>query len=162
MAGSTVGREIERKFLVKDMSWKNEATGVPYRQGYLSLDPDRVVRVRIAGNRATLTIKSRISERERREFEYPIPVADAEEMLKEISIGYQIVKKRYRVKSGNHTWEIDEFEGENNGLIVAEVELSSTGEAIKLPYWTGKEVTDDARYLNICLCQLPFSSWNKK
>ena len=162
MAGSTVGREIERKFLVKDMSWKNEGTGVLYRQGYLSLDPDRVVRIRVAGDKARLTIKSRVSDLVRREFEYPIPVADAEEILKELCQGYRITKTRYLVKYAGHVWEIDEFEEENSGLIVAEVELSAVYEVIELPPWAGKEVTDDARYLNIRLCQLPFSRWNKE
>lgn len=162
MAGSAVGREIERKFLVKDMSWKHEAIGVSYRQGYLSIDPDRAVRVRVAGGKARLTIKSRVSERVRREFEYVIPVADAEEMLKELCRGYRIVKTRYLVEYAGHVWEIDEFEEENSGLVVAEVELSAVDEAIKLPPWAGKEVTDDAKYLNICLCQLPFSRWNEK
>ncbi len=162
MAGSTVGREIERKFLVKSMSWKNDAAGVTYRQGYLSLDPDRAVRVRIAGNQAWLTIKSRISERQRREFEYAIPISDAEEMLREMALGLPVVKTRYIVNYGNHTFEIDCFEEENRGLVVAEVELSAEDEAVMLPPWLGTEVTDDPKYLNINLSQTPFSRWNEK
>jgi len=161
-SGSTVGREIERKFLVKNMSWKDNAEATLYRQGHLSLDPDRAVRVRIAGDGAHITIKSRISELVRREFEYSIPVADAEEMLRELCQNFLVIKKRYRVECGSHVWEIDEFEGENAGLVVAEVELSAADEAVELPDWVGKEITGDTKYLNMCLCKLPFSWWKRK
>ncbi len=162
MAGSTVGREIERKFLVKNMAWKGDLRGTLYRQGYISLDPDRMVRVRIAGDKACLTIKSRFSELVRREFEYSIPLADAEEMLGELCQNFLIVKKRYPVKFGTHIWEIDEFEGKNDGLVIAEVELSEPDETFDLPDWVGKEVTNDIRYLNASLCRVPFSDWKKE
>ncbi|NOZ13677.1 MAG: CYTH domain-containing protein [Acidobacteria bacterium] len=157
-----MGREIERKFLVKDTSWENEAPGIPCIQGYLSLDPDRVVRVRIMGKDARITIKSRISNRIRREFEYPIPLEDAEEMLEKLALGSLIDKTRHFIDFKGHTWEIDRFEGENSGLIIAEVELAGVDEEVELPPWIGMEVTDDPRYLNISLCQTPYSSWNVK
>ncbi len=157
-----MAREIERKFLVKEMSWKNETSGVPCRQGYLSLDPDRAVRVRVIGGNAKITIKSRISNRTRREFEYSIPLRDAEEMLDTMILGSLICKTRHFIEFGNRIWEIDQFEGENTGLIIAEVELSAENEMIEFPPWIGKEVTDDPRYLNINLCQNPYSRWNEE
>ncbi len=159
MEGRGVGREIERKFLVKNRNWQNNASGLSIRQGYLSTDPERVIRVRITADQANITIKSRISRLTRREFEYPIPVRDAEELLTHVCIGYRIFKIRYRIQHENHIWEIDCFQDENNGLVTAEIELTSEDELFSIPPWLGEEVTDDPKYLNINLSQFPYSRW---
>lgn len=153
-----MGSEIERKFLVRGSGWKQGAIGQPYRQGYLSTDPLRTVRVRIAGKQAYLTIKGQSQGITRPEFEYAIPPADALQLLA-MCLWPLIEKTRYRVEHGTHVWEIDEFAGENSGLVVAEVELQSPHEAIELPDWVGEEVSDDPRYLNANLVKKPFSRW---
>lgn len=153
-----MGSEIERKFLVRGSGWKREAIGQPYRQGYLSTDPLRTVRVRIVGEQAYLTIKGQGEGLVRPEFEYPIPLNDALQLLG-MCLWPLIEKTRYRVEHGTHLWEIDEFAGENSGLVVAEVELQSPDEAIAFPEWVGEEVTGDPRYLNANLGKKPFSRW---
>ncbi len=152
--------EIERKFLVLNDSWRSAAgAGVRYRQGYLSNAGPASVRVRIGGGRAHLNLKSATLNMQRSEYEYEIPLADAEEMLDGLALRPLIEKTRYEVHHGAHVWEVDVFEGDNAGLVVAEVELSSPDEAVELPDWAGEEVTDDARYYNVCLVQHPFKDW---
>jgi adenylate cyclase len=153
-----MGIEIERKFLVRDRSVLDGSTGVHYRQGYLSLDPDRTVRVRLAGDRAFLTIKGRTVGSSRAEFEYGIPVEDAQRLLAlcEATI---VDKTRHRIEDAGHTWEVDVFHGVNDGLVVAEVELQSADEPLTLPDWVGDEVTDDPRYYNASLVAHPYRGW---
>jgi len=150
--------EIERKFLVEGDTWKT-AQPIQLRQGYLNTDKSRTVRVRIAGPNAFLTIKGITTNVSRPEFEYLIPLEDAEELLLlcEDSI---IDKQRYTFPFGDVIWEIDEFRGANEGLVVAEVELTSETQEITLPDWIGEEVSDDARYYNSSLAMTPYSSWD--
>jgi adenylate cyclase len=150
--------EIERKFLVRDESWREGAAGRRMRQGYLSLDPERTVRVRISGERAWLNVKGRTEGVRRLEFEYPIPVDDATALL--ALCGSAVVDKtRYLVRHDVHTWEVDEFHGDNAGLLVAEIELTQEDEPFVRPAWLGAEVSEDARYYNASLAQRPFRSW---
>lgn len=152
--------EIERKFLVRPEVWRPPASGgTGYRQGYLSLNPARVVRVRRAGRRAWLAVKGPARGIARAEFEYPIPVADAEAMLDTLCTGPVIEKTRYRIRYRERVWEVDVFAGANAGLIVAEVELESETAEVALPPWVGAEVSDDPRYSNVSLVQHPFSEW---
>jgi len=155
-----MGVEIERKFLVSNDNWRSQAdAGDHYRQGYLSHDPLRSVRVRIAGERAWLNIKHATSSIRRLEYEYPIPLADAQEMLETLRIDDCVDKIRYHVKHAGHVWEVDVFEGRNAGLIVAEIELDDEDEAFDKPDWLGSEVSDDPRYYNMNLAQHPYSTW---
>lgn len=154
-----MAKEIERKFLVTGDAWRGGATGTRYRQGYLSLEPERTVRVRIEGTRARLTVKGRSRGATRDEFEYDIPPADAEQMLDRLCGKPLIEKTRYKIPYRGRTWEIDVFEGDNAGLIVAEVELESEEEKIDLPPWVSREVTDDPRYYNSSLSTTPFKRW---
>jgi len=155
-----MGVEIERKFLVSGDQWRRQAAApVTIRQGYLSVDPERAVRVRIQDNRAILTIKGRVTDIVRHEWEYEIPVTDAEQILDHLCPHAPIVKLRYRVPIGSKTWEIDCFEGENAGLTLAEVELNRPDEPVTLPDWIGEEVTSDPRYLNVNLARSPWSRW---
>ncbi len=154
-----MAQEIERKFLLCNDSWRNGAQGVRYRQAYLSTDPQRAVRIRTAGDQAFLTIKGKSVGAARLEFEYPISSADANEMLDGLCLQPVIEKTRYRIQHGGLTWEVDEFEGVNAGLVVAEVELTSESQNIELPDWVGKEVTEDTRYYNANLISHPYSQW---
>jgi adenylate cyclase len=149
--------EIERKFLVSDPSWKT-GNGSLLRQGYLSKTPERTVRVRLADDAAWLTIKGITTGTSRAEFEYRIPCADAAELLK-LCDGPLLEKTRYRVEYRGHIWEVDEFHGDNEGLVVAEVELQQENESVELPPWIGDEVTNDVRYFNSNLARQPFRSW---
>lgn len=157
--------EIERKFLVLNDAWRAAAdAGTPYRQGYLSrvTGPDAVrssVRVRTDGERAFLNIKSATLGIRRQEYEYAIPLADAETMLADLCVGAVVEKTRYHVVAGAHVWEIDVFAGANTGLIVAEIELGHEDEAFERPEWLGAEVSDDPRYYNVCLAERPYSRW---
>jgi adenylate cyclase len=157
----TVGREIERKFLVRDMSVVAGIPGVAFRQGYLSTEPERAVRVRRAGEGAFVTIKgiSGPSGASRAEFEYPIPAEDADIMLDELALRPLIEKTRYRVEAGGRIWEIDVFAGANEGLVVAELELPAEDAAVVVPAWAGAEVTGDARYFNANLVAHPYRDW---
>lgn len=157
-----MGHEIERKFLVDRNLWTPERDGVAYRQGYLSRDEDRVVRVRIAGDAAFLTVKGRSQNVSRLEFEYPIPVEDAEILLDRICERPLIEKTRHEQRFGDHTWAVDVFHGENDGLIVAEIELCDEHELFERPSWLGREVSDDPRYFNSNLSKSPFASWGKR
>lgn len=155
-----MGTEIERKFLVNRTAWHPDpARGTRYRQGYLSSEPGSTVRVRIAGDRGFLTIKGATRGIERDEFEYPIPLADAEQLLDHLCPHPLIEKTRYRVPSDGLTWEVDVFEGENTGLIVAEIELPTSESSFTRPPWIGREVSDDPRYFNAALSRHPYSRW---
>ena len=152
--------EIERKFLVKDDSWKSLASGKSYRQGYiLTQDKVTTIRVRTMGNQAYLTIKSKTQGMSRHEFEYPIPIADAQIILDNLCHRPLIEKIRYKIPVGNLVWEVDEFKGENQGLILAEVELQAETQAIEFPNWVGEEVTHDPKYYNVNLAKTPYQSW---
>lgn len=155
-----MAQEIERKFLVKNDSWRDAANrGTAYRQGYLSTERGRVVRVRVKGSQAVLTIKGERIGIAAPEFEYPIPVADAEELLADLCLRPLIEKVRYEVAHAGLTWEIDVFSGDNEGLVLAEVELESEDQEVELPGWAGPEVSDDRRYSNASLVSSPYRSW---
>lgn len=150
--------EIEHKYLVRKDLWYavQKPPGVDIRQGYLLTDPNKTIRVRTTGTEAYLTIKGASHDASRGEYEYPIPLADADELLRLCSSPL-IEKVRYRIEYAGKTWEVDEFFGENEGLILAEIELVSTGEKYEKPSWVGEEVTGDKRYYNAYLAQHPFS-----
>ena len=154
-----MGKEIERKFLVKGEEWKAAARGIVYRQGYLSSIKERVVRVRTIEDKGFLTIKGITKGVSRSEFEYEISVEDANTMLDDICEKPLIEKKRYKVPVGGLVFEVDEFFGENAGLVVAEVELKDEKQKIDLPPWIGAEVSGDPRYFNSNLIAHPFSKW---
>lgn len=160
--------EIERKFLLADDGWRAQADdGVVMRQGYLStsLPAQEVkssIRVRIAGEHANLNIKSATLGITRQEFEYAIPLADANELLDTLADGPLIEKTRYHVQYGAHTWEVDVFAGDNQGLVVAEIELAAADENFERPPWLGEEVSADPRYYNVCLVKHPFKLWQGK
>lgn len=154
-----MGVEIERKFLVEGEAWRTLGQATLLRQGYLSLDPARTVRVRIDGEQAFITIKGKSVGASRGEWEYPIPVLEAAELLDGLCQQPLVEKVRHRIASGPHTWEVDEFLGANAGLVVAEIELGSEDEAFEKPDWIGREVTGDARYFNSRLISHPYSQW---
>jgi adenylate cyclase len=154
-----MGMEIERKFLVTSDAWRQEAKGVRYVQAYLSTAPGRTVRVRIAGEKAYLTVKGGAKGISRAEFEYSIPMVDAEEMITSICEQPPIDKYRYRIPFAGFTWEVDEFHGENEGLVVAEIELLTEDTPFDLPPWIGAEVSHDHRYANSSLIRLPYRLW---
>ena len=152
--------EIERKFLLRDQSWREQAqAGTPFVQGYLVGSKQASVRVRIEGQCAYLNIKSATLGVRRMEYEYPIPLNEARELLDTLCDKPLIEKIRYVVAYGNHKWEIDEFKGDNEGLIVAEVELDSETDEPQLPAWCGQEVSDDPRYYNVSLVKHPYKQW---
>ena len=156
-----MGLEIERKFLVKNDSWKDEIKEIiSIRQGYLNSETERTVRIRIHGEQGILTIKGKNQNLTRKEFEYPIPLNEALDLL-QICEKPIIKKTRYLISSDNKTWEIDVFEGKNKGLVVAEIELNSEEESFIFPSWLGEEVSSDAKYYNSSLITAPYSSWNK-
>lgn len=153
-----MAKEIERKFLTRGSAWRR-AGAVRLRQGYLSSVKGRTVRVRTVGDhRAYLTIKGIAVGATRAEFEYEIPWEDAKELLS-ICETPLIEKDRYRVEEGGVVWEIDEFFGENKGLIIAEVELESEDQVFTKPDWVGEEVTGDPRYFNSNLIKKPYTRW---
>lgn len=150
--------EIERKFLVVGTDWRTPS-GVKMRQGYLNRDMERIVRVRIEGERAALTIKGMLKGATRAEFEYEIPLKDAEQLLA-ICDGPLVEKIRHRVPYQGFVWEVDEFLGDNAGLVVAEIELEREDQPYAKPHWAGAEVTYDPRYLNSNLATKPFKTWS--
>ena len=154
-----MGIEIERKFLVANDAWRGQGRPTLMRQGYLVADQVRTVRVRIEGERAVITIKSKSEGASRGEWEYEIPVPDAAELLERLCEQPLVEKVRHRIEHAGHTWEVDEFQGENAGLVVAEIELGSEDEAFETPDWIGREVTGDPRYYNSSLIRLPYSKW---
>ncbi len=152
-------KEIERKFLVKDDSWRSPDPGKHYRQGYLSTVKERTVRVRTAGEQGFITVKGVSVGATRSEYEYEIPFADANEMIDQLCERPLIEKTRYRIPFDGVVWEVDEFEGDNSGLITAEVELKDEKQSISPPGWVGEEVTGDSRYFNANLVGRPFYKW---
>lgn len=152
--------EIERKFRVVSDAWRPGATGVSVRQGYLTASRDLTVRVRIAGPLATLTIKGPTAGITRAEFEYPIPVEDAAQLLADHCGGRIVKKTRYRVAHEGRVWEVDEFEGANAGLVLAEIELESEDDSFATPEWVGAELSGDPRFNNSALAERPWGDWS--
>jgi CYTH domain-containing protein len=157
-----MGKEIERKFLVTDDSFRSLAEGIYCRQGYLSSNKERIVRVRTTGNSGFLTIKGITIGAARSEYEYEIPVEDAEAMLDALCEKPLIEKNRFKIPYEGLIWEVDEFLGENQGLILAEVELESENQHIHKPQWIGKEVTENSKYFNSNLAKNPYKNWKRK
>lgn len=149
--------EIERKFLVSGTNWR-QSEGVRYRQGYLNLDKERTVRVRLTEKQAFLCVKGISTGASRSEFEYEIPTDDAEQLLK-LCTGSTIQKVRHTMICAGTKWEIDEFLGDNTGLVIAEVELESENQFFEKPEWVGMEVTHDPRYFNSNLAVNPYKNW---
>lgn len=159
-----MAREIERKFLVQNDGWREAVSkSIRFKQGYLNeIYTDHAkssVRVRIEGDQANINIKSLEIGLSRDEFEYPIPLADAEHLLDKLAIGPLIEKNRHFVEIAGKVWEIDEFFGDNAGLIVAEIELEDEQESFAMPAWAGQEITPDLRYYNVSLSQNPYKNW---
>ena len=154
-----MAKEIERKFLIVGDDWRDAAEGTFFRQGYLSTVKERTVRVRSKGGRGFLTVKGVSVGATRSEFEYEIPIDDADEMLDSLCERPIIEKTRYQVSCQGFVWEVDEFAGDNAGLIVAEIELASEDQEFPRPSWVGQEVTDDPRYFNANLIAHPFKAW---
>jgi adenylate cyclase len=155
-----VAREVEHRFLVRDDRWRSQAgAGTHYQQGYLSVQPERNIRVRVGGGEAKITLKSNWQGAAREEYEYSIPEADGGQILSRLCLKPLVEKTRYEVWSAGLKWEIDEFDGENRGLIVAEVETEKPPQEISKPDWIGKEVTGDPRYFNVNLVTHPYSHW---
>jgi adenylate cyclase len=154
-----MGIEIERKFLLASDAWRGLGQPVLLRQGYLSSARERVVRVRIEGGQAMLTIKGANVGATRGEWEYPIPLADAAELLDGLCEQPLIEKYRHRIEHAGMVWEVDEFLGANGGLVVAEIELASEDQPFEKPDWIGAEVSGDTRYYNANLIRHPFSQW---
>ena len=154
--------EIERKFLVCDDRWRHEATGCErLRQGYLANTDACSVRVRVGGGQGWISVKGMIPGRVRDEYEYPIPAADAAAMLAAFAGDPLVDKIRHRVPVGGHVFEVDEFQGANRGLVIAEIELNAPDEEFPRPPWLGDEVTDDGRYYNFRLASEPFGAWSQ-
>lgn len=153
-----MSKEIERKFLVKSETYK-DFPFVYYKQGYLSLEAERTIRVRIANGKGYLTVKGKNKGISRLEYEYEIPIEDAEEMLSEFVNGGVIEKRRYKCIFDGKLWEVDEFLGDNTGLVVAEVELKVENEEVNKPEWIGDEVSNDERYYNSNLINNPYKNW---
>ena len=152
--------EIERKFLILNQDWQEYTKSeLHIVQGYLATNEFSSTRIRIQNDKANINIKSATLGITRTEFEYSIPVDDARLMLDDLCIKPVIEKTRFTVEHMNHTWEIDVFSGDNEGLIVAEIELSSPDEAFEKPSWIGEEVSNDARYYNACLVNNPYKTW---
>ena len=152
--------EIEHKFLLANDSWRQEVShSTHYKQGYLSSSPVSSIRVRVSANQAWLNIKSATIGNSRQEYEYEIPLADAHSILDDLCVKQLIEKIRHLVEKDQHVWEIDEFLGDNAGLIVAEIELSAQDEVFAKPDWVGEDVTQDVSYYNNSLCRHPFKDW---
>ena len=155
----SMGIEIERKFLIREALWQAPGQGCAIVQGYLHRAPDLTIRIRIADGQGFLTVKGASCSLRRSEFEYPVPAADAEAMLRELPVSDLVRKVRYRCPYGGHVWEVDVFDGDNAGLIVAEIELADEQEAFARPPWLDREVTGDHRYSNSNLAVTPYRSW---
>lgn len=155
-----MGIEIERKFLVRDDSWRSQVErSIEMRQGYLAKEAQRAIRVRIFGEQAHINIKSTDDGIHRHEFEYDIPLDDAHDLFEHVVQGPAVEKIRHELRIGGHLWEVDEFLGANAPLIVAEIELAHADEAFERPAWLGEEVSQDQRYYNSNLATHPFSQW---
>ncbi len=157
-----MGKETERKFLVKDESYKEGAKAYDIAQGYICAEEGRVVRVRVKGERAFITVKSATVGYARDEFEYEIPAEEGRAMLERVCLRPIIEKRRYEKEYGGHKWEVDEFGGENEGLVVAEIELEDEDERFELPPFAGAEVTGNALYYNARLFDYPLSRWSEE
>lgn len=155
-----MAQEIERKFLVVGDRWRELVAGTEYRQGYLQRETQRTVRIRVAGDRGFLTIKGATEGVTRLEYEYPIPKADALEMLTNLCDRPPIEKNRYHITHAGFVWDVDEFLGANEGLVIAEIELRSPNETFSKPDWVGPEVSGLARYYNASLVSYPYSQWS--
>lgn len=152
--------EIERKFLLANDNWRAQVSRSEHmRQGYLQREAQSAIRVRIAGGKAHINVKHTEDGIHRLEYEYDIPIEDADEMLDRVALRPLIEKTRHYVEYRGHLWEIDEFHGDNAGLVVAEIELASADEAFERPSWIGSEVSQDARYYNSNLSRHPYSQW---
>jgi len=156
-----MGKEIERKFLVRTGAWTPSGPGTHFKQGYLSSVKERVVRVRIEGTVAKLTIKGPSAGATRSEFEYPLPIEDAAVLLEQLCERPLIDKHRFLERHGGWTWEIDVFHGDNEGLVVAEIELPAEDAVFELPPWAGDDVTADPRYFNSNLLKNPYRTWRR-
>jgi CYTH domain-containing protein len=154
-----MGKEVERKYLVKGETWRALGQGTHYRQGYLNSDKERTVRIRSTGEKAYITIKGITVGATRAEYEYEIPLADGNVMIDTLAERPIIEKKRYEIPHGGVLVQVDEFVGENAGLVVAEVELKSEDQVFEKPIWLGEEVTGDPRYYNANLIRHPYSKW---
>ncbi len=154
-----MAKEIERKFLVSGDAWRQLATGTHYRQGYLATVKERTVRIRTIDDKAFLTIKGVTEGFTRVEYEFEIPHAEAVELLDDLCLQPIVDKHRYKIEYEGLTWEVDEFHGVNDGLIVAEVELESEEQEVPKPAWIADEVSDDERYYNANLIANPFTTW---
>ena len=154
-----MAKEIERKFLIDSSKIKLPANGQAIKQGYIATSDNTAVRIRVKGQQAFLTIKGENQGATRSEFEYPIPVADAEAMLAELCQRPFIAKTRYEIVHGEHIWEVDIFAEDNQGLCVAEIELASEDQAFEKPDWVTEEVTGDPRYYNSSLINHPYCRW---
>jgi adenylate cyclase len=154
-----MAKEIERKFLVKSTEYRNLAEPITFRQGYISRVPGKIVRVRLAGEQGFITIKGISTGYERDEFEYEIPPVDARQILDKLCEKPLIEKTRRTINHKDKIWIVDEFEGENEGLVVAEIELNSTDETFEKPVWLGCEVTSNPRYYNSHLVVNPYKDW---
>ena len=159
LKGIKMGKEIEKKFLITSEKWRGLARGKQYRQSYLNKEKGRTVRVRTINDKGFLTIKGAVKGETRLEFEYEIPLEDARELLRELCHKPLIEKTRYKIPFAGFTWEVDEFAGENEGLIFAEIELNYEGEKFSTPHWIGKEVTGDPKYYNASLVTNPYRDW---
>ena len=157
-----MAKEIERKFLVKGDGWRRLAEGVHYRQGYLNSAKERTVRIRTVGDKAVITVKGLTVGVTRMEFEYSIPYDDCVAMLDNLAEKPIIEKTRYKIPMGDFVWEIDEFFGVNEGLIVAEIELPSEDTPFEKPDWIGDEVSGDPRYCNSNLVKHPYTTWDRQ
>ena len=154
--------EIERKFLILNQDWQEHTSSeLHIVQAYLATNEFSSTRIRIQDDKANINIKSATLGISRTEFEYAIPVIDAQLIIDELCVKPVIEKTRYMVKHIQHTWEIDVFSGDNEGLIVAEIELSSPDEAFQKPSWLGEEVSHDKRYYNVCLVNFPYKNWHR-
>lgn len=154
-----MGLEIERKFLIKNDSWKSSVTrSHVIKQGYLNSHPERTVRIRLYGDQGILTIKGKSQNLTRKEYEYDIPNYEAEALLG-LCEKPLIEKTRYLCQHDGHVWEVDVFEGNNEGLVLAEIELTREKEEFSMPDWAGEEVSTDPRYFNSALIQHPFKQW---
>lgn len=156
-----MAKEIERKFLIKQAELGPLEGGAAIKQGYISTKDNTAVRIRVSGNKAYLTLKGENKGVTRTEFEYEIPVVDAEQIITELCTGPVVEKTRYLVVHFDHTWEVDVFHGDNDGLVVAEIELGCEDEHFELPNWVSTEVSGDARYYNSSLLGHPFKNWSK-
>jgi len=157
-----MGTEIERKFLMKNDGWRDLADGILYRQGYLNGEQGPTVRVRTVRDRGFLTIKGPTVGGSRLEYEYPVPLDEANEMLDRLAVSPIVEKLRYTIAYAGFHWEVDEFLGENSGLVFAEIELDHPGQRFSLPPWIGREVTGDPRFYNSNLARNPYSRWQEK